>query len=114
MLFIYGAHDPWSASAFTVDAVNDSYRFFVTGANGDHMASINELPAAQRTFVLQKLKDLAGSARAGRRAPRRERYTAALRPSDPARAVPALRPADRAETIKLPSMYSAAVRQVSD
>jgi PS-10 peptidase S37 len=58
MLFIYGANDPWSATAFDVKAANDSYRFFVSG--GDHLAAIHELPAAKRIFVLTKLKKWLG------------------------------------------------------
>jgi hypothetical protein len=55
MLFIYGANDPWSASAFDVKSKNDSYRIYVTGTSGDHLASIFELPETDFMFALDKL-----------------------------------------------------------
>ena len=58
LLFIYGANDPWSATAFDVEAANDSYRFFVNG--GDHSSAIHHLPAAKRIFVLTRLRKWLG------------------------------------------------------
>lgn len=55
MLFIYGANDPWSASAFEINPGNDSYRLFVTGASGDHLASIFDLAEGDFTFALERL-----------------------------------------------------------
>ena len=55
MLFIYGANDPWSAGAFDVGAKNDSYRMFVNGSSGDHLAGISDLSDEKFSFVIDKL-----------------------------------------------------------
>jgi hypothetical protein len=62
ILFIYGADDPWSAGAFTVQAKNDSYRLFVTGDAGDHLAGIFDLPDNEFTFAVEKLNAWLGEA----------------------------------------------------
>ena len=55
MFFIYGATDPWSASAFEVHTQNDSYRLFVTGDAGDHLAGIVDLSEEKFSFATGKL-----------------------------------------------------------
>jgi hypothetical protein len=55
MLFIYGATDPWSAGAFDPKPKNDSYRLFVTGNAGDHLAGIFDLSDPDFSFVASKL-----------------------------------------------------------
>jgi hypothetical protein len=55
MLFIYGATDPWSATALDVHRQNDSYRLFVTGAAGDHSAGIFDLSEEKFNFATDKL-----------------------------------------------------------
>jgi len=56
-IFIYGYNDPWSAGAFKINPQNDSYRFFVTGLNGNHGSTIWELVPNNRAKVLKKLAD---------------------------------------------------------
>lgn len=51
-MFIYGRNDPWSAGAYRVRAGNKSYRFFVEGLQGNHGASISQLPSDKRAQVL--------------------------------------------------------------
>lgn len=55
MLFIYGATDPWSASAFDVRLQNDSYRLFGAGAAGDHLAGIFDLSDDKFFFAADRL-----------------------------------------------------------
>jgi hypothetical protein len=55
MIFVYGATDPWSATAFDPKARNDSYRLFVTGNAGDHLAGIFDLSDSDFSFVTSKL-----------------------------------------------------------
>ena len=55
MLLIYGANDPWSATAFDVQSQNDSYRLFATGRAGDHLAGIFDLADDEFFFVADKL-----------------------------------------------------------
>ena len=59
-LFIYGENDPWSATAFEGKASNDSYRFFVTGARGNHRARILDLSTTDRDFVLERIQTWLG------------------------------------------------------
>lgn len=65
MLFIYGANDPWSASAFDASVKNDSHRFFVTGNAGDHLAGIFDLPEKEFTFAIEKFNQWLGDAGPG-------------------------------------------------
>jgi hypothetical protein len=62
MLFIYGATDPWSASAFDPKAKNDSHRLFVTGNAGDHLAGIFDLSDPDFSFASDKLTQWLNSA----------------------------------------------------
>jgi len=55
ILFIYGLNDPWSASAFDVHSQNDSYRLFVMGEAGDHLAGIFDLSDESFFFVADTL-----------------------------------------------------------
>jgi len=55
VLFIYGANDPWSTNAFSVNADNDSYRLFVTGRAGNHQSQILDLADSDRSFALGKI-----------------------------------------------------------
>jgi hypothetical protein len=58
MLFIYGENDPWSAGAFELGQAQDSYRFFVP--EGNHGASISELPPAELQMALDALEAWTG------------------------------------------------------
>jgi hypothetical protein len=62
MVFIYGENDPWSASAFEVNEEKDSYRFFVTGAAGNHGAQILDLAPGARDFLIFKFAEWLGTA----------------------------------------------------
>ncbi len=57
MLFVYGANDPWSTSAFEVSADNDSYRLFVGGRAGNHLAQIVDLSNEDREFALGRIAE---------------------------------------------------------
>jgi hypothetical protein len=60
ILFIYGANDPWSATAFDVRAKNDSYRLFVNGSAGDHLAGVFDLSESEFTLAVEKLNEWLG------------------------------------------------------
>ncbi|HEX8436901.1 S28 family serine protease [Archangium sp.] len=53
MLFIYGANDPWSSHPYEVRERNDAFRFFVP--EGNHFASLMDLPEPERTQALERL-----------------------------------------------------------
>ena len=62
IMLIYGEYDPWSAEQFQFgDGTRDSYRYIVPG--GNHGSKIDQLPAAQRTEAIGKLRAWCGLTR---------------------------------------------------
>jgi hypothetical protein len=60
LLLVYGAHDPWTAGAMTVDASLDSYVFVAPGTN--HGARIDDLASEDNARALDALRAWTGQA----------------------------------------------------
>lgn len=60
VLIVDGALSPWSASAFGVDACNDSYRVVDPSGIGFY-GTLTALPEPQRTFFFDRLSEWAGA-----------------------------------------------------
>jgi hypothetical protein len=60
MIFVYGANDPWSAAQYAPATANDSYRYVITGALGNHSARLTRLPQPEQDAAFAKLRNWLG------------------------------------------------------
>ena len=60
MIFVYGANDPWSAAQYAPSTSNDSYRYVITGALGNHGARLTRLPQVEQDAAFAKLRGWLG------------------------------------------------------
>lgn len=58
ILFVYGAYDPWSASAFNLGNPTDSFRFYAAG--GNHGSKLADLAPAEQTLALDAVTRWSG------------------------------------------------------
>jgi hypothetical protein len=61
LMFLYGAQDPWTAGAFTINPSLDQVRFTVTGRKGNHLAGVADLPEAERRDAIFTLRRWMGT-----------------------------------------------------